>query len=202
MSRLARCEFFELRTIKLTAGDPWQSLGVKDAIGHLLGRKTCAARARQLIVIKGAALDDEGDDLIAIVERFTGNHRRLRNGRVRGEHGLDLGRENLGPRSPDPLADTAFEMEIALGIEEADIAGIVPAVGEEFGAGAEIFRALAEEDEIDRQRILPVTPTGSERPCSSTISTATPAAGRPTLSAFAIMSTGERSEIVPKPVVP
>ena len=62
-------------------------------------------------------------------------HRAVEHGRVAEQHRLDLGRRHLEPVHLDHLLRAVGQVDPALRLEPADVAGAVPAVGEGVGGG-------------------------------------------------------------------
>ena len=63
--------------------------------------------------------------------------------RMRGYRGLDLGRIDIGAAAQDHVGEPVAEIEVALGIEPADVAERFPAVGAALRLGAEIMVGAA-----------------------------------------------------------
>ena len=63
--------------------------------------------------------------------------------RMRGDRGLDFGRIDVGAAAQDHVGEPVAEIEIAVGIEPADVAERFPAVGAALRLGAEIVIGAA-----------------------------------------------------------
>jgi len=68
-----------------------------------------------------------------------------------GHRGLDLRRINIGAAAQDHVGEPVAQIEIAIGVEPADVAERFPAVGTAFRLGAEIMIGAA--GAVDRQKI-------------------------------------------------
>src|SRR5450432_3160914 len=95
-----------------------------------LGRRAFAAGV-------ACKLEDGVDALsefsIGQADDDTGAHVRMRHHR-----GLDLGRVDIGAAAQDDVGEPIAKIEIAVGVEPADVAKRFPAVGTAFWLGAEI----------------------------------------------------------------
>ena len=124
----------------------------------------------------GARPDDDhrGHDL-APLRVGDADDRDLGDGRVRGEHRFDLGRRDRLAAGADHVAGAADDRQVALVVERAEIAGVVPAVAQRLGGRRRDRRSSR--------------PSGTGCACaprrSSASRTSTPGCATPTLPGFA-----------------
>ena len=99
---------------------------------------------------------------------FDAEGRGLLNLWVRGQNIIDLLWDYFFASSIDFLFDTAFEEEITIRTEIADVSRVKPAVTERLGCGF-LVTFVAATTLSPRTRISPVSPAESSRPFGSRI---------------------------------
>ena len=81
-----------------------------------------------------AALDEGGDDLAPALVRQS-DHRDFGHRRMQRQAGFDLDRRNILAAGDDHVVDPAGDEDIAVGVDEAGVAGEIPALAQRLGVG-------------------------------------------------------------------
>src|SRR5579871_1069870 len=98
-----------------------------------------AIEAKRVELFCACFAHDIGDDDLAPFGVRPADHRNFANLFVGEQHLLDLARINVGAAGNDHVLGAVLEREIALGVEDADIAGVQPAALERGFARLRIF---------------------------------------------------------------
>ena len=110
---------------------------------------------------------------------------------MRGDRGLDLGRIDVGAAAQDHVGEPVAEIEIAVGIEPADVAERFPAVGTSLRLGAEIMIGDARRRRWAGNRFRRSRPVATSLPSSPMIRSASRSPILPTEPLCASHSTPE-----------
>ena len=115
---------------KQLADRRFRNLGDEDVAARPFeaGEAGRAAERVELVGLdRGAALDEGGDDLAPALVRQA-DHRDLGHARVQRQAGFDLDRRNVLAAGDDHVVDAAGDEDVAVGVDEAGVAGEIPAL--------------------------------------------------------------------------
>ena len=133
------------------------------------------------VVAAAGSQDDEGDRHLAPALVGTADDGGLDHRLVLVEHPLDLGAGDVLAAGDDHVLEPIDDVDVAVVVLHADVAGVEPAAGERRRRGLGIAPVALEHLRAAEDDLAPLARRAADAPCSSQMSSSRYWQGRPTL---------------------